>query len=155
MTKRREFLKLAGQTTAFMLARPLLRAQAAGTGIPPFHFASDHMEVGLSPSAPVLLSLNIDGLGKAKRGTNILDANPRASGYRASASTSGGALRVEYRPEIAGDNTPAGWTFEFSGNKIVLTTEWSADFEPASLDSCRFIRKQEYFNNFKRLGAIE
>jgi hypothetical protein len=23
------------------------------------------------------------------------------------------------------------------------------------LDSCRFIRKQEYFNNFKRLGAIE
>jgi len=133
MTKRREFLKVAGQTTALMLARPLLRVQAAGSGIPPFHFASDHMEVGLSPFAPVLISLNIDGLGKAKRGTNILDANPRAGGYRASASTSGGALRVEYRPETAGDNTPAGWTFEFSGNKIVLTTEWSADFEPASL----------------------
>jgi hypothetical protein len=133
MFKRREFLKAAGQTTALLLARPLLRAQVSGTQNPPFHFASDHMDVELSPSAPELLSLNIDGLGKALRGANILNANRNDSGYQASAATSAGALRVAYRPATAPKNTPAGWAFEFSGNRIVLTTEWSADFEPAPL----------------------
>ncbi|MGD0740347.1 MAG: hypothetical protein ABR957_12175, partial [Terracidiphilus sp.] len=74
MVKRREFLKVAGQTTALLLARPLLRGQDAGAQNPLFHFASDHMEVELSRSAPELLSLNIDGLGKTLRGANSLSA---------------------------------------------------------------------------------
>jgi hypothetical protein len=133
MLKRREFLKVAGQTSALLLARPLLRAQLNGAENPPFHFASDHMEIELSPTAPEILSLNIDGLGKALRGANILSANRNDGGYQASAATSAGALRVEYRSAAAPKDTPAGWTFEFSGNKIVLTTEWSADFNPAFL----------------------
>ncbi len=133
MVKRRAFLKAAGQTTALLLARPLLRGQDAGAQSPSFHFASDHMEVELSRSAPELLSLNIDGLGKALRGANILSANRNDAGYQASTTASDNALRVEYRPATAPKETPAGWTFEFSPNKIVLTTEWSADFNPAPM----------------------
>ena len=133
MFKRREFLKAAGQTTAVLLARPLLRAQDAGAENPPFHFASEHIQVELSRSAPELLSLNIDGLGKALRGANILSANRNEGGYQASSTTSGEALRVEYRTATAASNTPAGWTFEFSASKMVLTTEWSADFAPACM----------------------
>jgi hypothetical protein len=35
MLKRREFLKVAGQTTALLLARPLLRAQVNGAQMEP------------------------------------------------------------------------------------------------------------------------
>jgi hypothetical protein len=133
MFKRREFLKVAGQTTAVLLARPLLRAQDAGAENPPFHFASDHIQVELSRSAPELLSINIDGLGQALRGANILSANRNEGGYQASPTTSGETLRVEYRTATAAKDTPAGWTFEFSAGKMVLTTEWSADFAPACM----------------------
>ncbi len=133
MFKRREFLKAAGQTTALLLARPLLRAQVAGAENPPFHFASDHMEIELSSTAPEILSLNIDGLGEALRGANILNADRKVGGYQASSTTSGETLRVEYRTATAAKDTPAGWTFEFSGSKIVLTSEWSANFAPPCL----------------------
>jgi hypothetical protein len=133
MFKRREFLKVAGKTMALLLARPSLRAQIAGDDNGAFHFGSDHMGVELLPSAPEFLSLNIDGLGKGRRGANILSVNRNDGGYQASASTSGQALRVEYRSAMAGKATPASWTFEFSTEKITLTTEWSADFEPAPL----------------------
>src|ERR1039458_7283464 len=133
MFKRREFLKVAGQTTALLLARPLLRAQNAGAENAPFRWNSEHIEVELSRSAPELLSLNIDGLGKALRGANILSANRNDGGYQSSSTTSGETLRVEYRPATAPKETPPGWTFEFSASKIVLTTEWSPDFAPACL----------------------
>lgn len=134
MLKRREFLKVAGQSTTLWLARPLLAAQAAGSANPPFHYASDYMEIELSPAAPEFLSLSIDGLGKTLRGANIIPSGKRNDGgYQASATSSAGSLRVAYRPATAPKATPAGWTFEFSGNQMVLTTEWSADFEPAPL----------------------
>jgi hypothetical protein len=133
MFKRREFLKVAGQTTALLLARPLLRAQNAGAENAPFRWNSEHIEVELSRSAPELLSLNIDGLGKALRGANILSANRNDGGYQASVVAEGQTFRVEYRTATAPKAAPAGWTFEFSANKIVLTTEWSADFAPACL----------------------
>jgi hypothetical protein len=134
MFKRREFLKAAGQTTALLLARPLLRAQEAGAGDAPFRWNSEHIEAELSRTAPELLSLNIDGLGKALRGANILNADRNVGGYQVvsttSGATSGETLRAEYRTAAAAKDTPAGWTFEFSGNKMVLTTEWSAEFAP-------------------------
>jgi hypothetical protein len=133
MFKRREFLKVAGQTTAILLARPLLQGQVNSAESPPFHFASDHMEIELSQTAPELLSLNIDGLGKSLRGANILSANRNDGGYQASSTTSGESLRVEYRTATASKDSPAGWTFEFSAGQIILTTEWSAEFAPACL----------------------
>jgi len=133
MFKRREFLKAAGQTTAMLLARPLLRAQNAGAENTPFRWNSEHIEMELSRSAPELLSLNIDGLGKALRGANILSANRNDGGFQASSTTSGETLRVEYRTATASKDAPAGWTFEFSASKMVLTSEWSADFAPACM----------------------
>jgi Bacterial alpha-L-rhamnosidase 6 hairpin glycosidase domain len=133
MFKRRDFLRAAGQTTALLLARPLLRAQNTGAENAPFSWNSEHIEVELSRSAPELLSLNIDGLGQALRGANILNADRNAGGYQASVVAEGQTLRVAYRPVTAPKDTPAGWTFEFSANKIVLTTEWSADFNPAPM----------------------
>ncbi len=133
MFKRREFLKVAGQATAVLLTRPLLRAQSADADNTPFRWSSQHIEMELSRSAPELLSLNIDGLGKALRGANILSSNRNDGGYQASSVTSGEILRVEYRTAAAAKDTPAGWTFEFSGSKMVLTTEWSAEFAPPCL----------------------
>ena len=133
MLERREFLKVAGQAAAVLLARSLLRAQVAAAENQPFHFTSDHVDVELSRSAPEFVSLNIDGLGKALRGADIIGGGRNDTGYRASAAPSTGALRVEYRPTEASKDTPAGWTFEVSGNKLVLTSEWSADFEPPPL----------------------
>jgi hypothetical protein len=133
MFKRREFLKAAGQTTAMLLARPLLRAQDASAENTPFRWNSEHIELELSRSAPELLSLNVDGLGKGLRGANILSANRNEGSYQALPTTSGETLRVEYRTASAAKDTPAGWTFEFSTSKMVLTTEWSAEFAPPCL----------------------
>jgi hypothetical protein len=133
MFKRREFLKAAGQTTALLLAGPLLRTQDASAENTPFRWNSEHIEIELSRSAPELLSLNIDGLGNGLRGANILSANRNEGGYQALPTTSGEALRVEYRTASAAKDTPAGWTFEFSAGTMVLTTEWSAEFAPPCL----------------------
>ncbi len=91
------------------------------------------MELQLSAAAPEFLSLNVDGLGQGRRGTNILNGNKNWGGYKTSSSLSGGVRRIEYRAAGARDRSPAGWIFEFSGDKIVLTSEWSGDFDPPAL----------------------
>jgi hypothetical protein len=133
MMKRRNFLKVAGSATAAaLLSGHRLVAETAGDD-PTLHFASDSMEVQLSATAPEFLSLNIDGLGKGKRGVNIVGANRADGGYKASASSSGGVLRVAYRSNLASADSPPAWTLEFSGSGIVLRSEWSADTEPPAM----------------------
>ena len=74
--KRRNFLKVAGAATAAALvSRHPLVAEIAGTENAALHFASDSMELQLSASAPEFTSFNIDGLGKGRRGANIIGAN--------------------------------------------------------------------------------
>ncbi len=131
MLKRRDFLKTAGAAVATGLAS--WHSAAAETADNPdeaLHFVSTSMELQLSASAPEFLSLNIDGLGKGRRGANIVDANGTGTNYKTSRSSSGGVRRVEYRIAGAGSDAPPPWTFEFSGNKIVLVSQWSADFVP-------------------------
>jgi hypothetical protein len=135
MMKRRSFLKAAGAAMAIALVRrhPLAAESAAVDET--LHFASDGMELQLSASAPEFLSFNVDGLGKGRRGANILGSTNRVStGYKVSNSISGGVRRVAYRNALAGENSPPAWTFEFSASRIVLTSEWCADVEPAALD---------------------
>ncbi len=134
MLKRRNFLKAAGAATAAALVsrHPLLAEIVAGEE-GALHFVSDSMELQLSASAPEFLSLNVDGLGKGKRGANIIGANKSDAGYKASASISGGVHRVAYRSNLAAENSPAAWTLQFSSNRIVLTSEWSADCEPPAM----------------------
>jgi Bacterial alpha-L-rhamnosidase 6 hairpin glycosidase domain/TAT (twin-arginine translocation) pathway signal sequence len=134
MLKRRNFLKTAGAATAAALvSQHPLAAEIAGGEDAALHFASDNMELQLSASAPEFLSLNVDGLGRGKRGANIIGANRGDSGYKVSTSSSGGVQRVEYRTELAGGDSPPAWTFEFSGSRIALRSEWSADFEPPAM----------------------
>lgn len=128
--KRREFLKTAGATTAAaLISRHLCAAETLDHGDVALHFVSDSMELQLSDIAPEFLSLNIDGLGKGKRGANIVVTNGTASGFKASTSVSGGVRRVEYRSAAASKNSPAAWTIEFTNSRIDLTSEWSANAE--------------------------
>lgn len=130
MLGRREFLKTAGAAAVTWLSDPL-SGQVISENDNALHFASDSMELQLSPLAPELTSFNIDGLAKGRRGTNIIAAGEGEGRYLASTSTRGGSQRVEYRARDAGGDFRPLWTFEFSGSRIVLVSEWSANFEPA------------------------
>src|ERR1017187_8811435 len=134
MMKRRNFLKAAGAATAAALVcrHPLVAEIAVGDDVA-LHFASDSMELQLSATAPEFLSFNVDGLGKGRRGDNIIGANRADGGYKASTSISGGVHRVAYRSNLAAEGSPPAWTFEFHDRKIVLSSEWSADCEPAAM----------------------
>lgn len=130
MLKRRDFLKVFGATAAMVISRHTLAAQTSGDSQPALHFASNSMEFQLSPGAPSFVSLNVDGLGKGRRGANIIGQTGELDGYTASFSTSGGLQQVAYHSKLAGKISPAVWTFAFSGSRIVITSEWSAEIEP-------------------------
>lgn len=96
MLDRRNFLKAAGTgIVAAFASRHPLAAEIDGAENEAFHFVSDYVDLQLSSAAPEFLSLNIDGLGKARRGANIVDAKGSGAGFKASSFTSGGMRRVE------------------------------------------------------------
>ncbi len=135
MLKRREFLKKAmGSAVAGIVAPSLFKQQSfaaaksiADTGL---HFSSPSMEVQLSTSAPQFTHLNIDSLGKSKRGANVFDVSDAATGYRAIASSSSGLYRVEYRTSRPGGPGTAAWTVKISEKKIALISQWSEEAAP-------------------------
>lgn len=130
MKDRRKFLKTAGAVTvAALVELHPIAAQLAGEDA--LHFESGSMQVQLSPAAPEFMSFNLDGLGKGRRGANIVDTKIAGSGFKALTSTLAGVRRVEYRSTAASDDSRPAWTFELSQSRIVLTSEWSADSEPA------------------------
>jgi hypothetical protein len=131
MLKRRDFLKTAGATAAMLLSRHSLAAQGSGEVNESLHFSSQSMELELSPTAPEFLSLNIDGLGQGKRSANMVSARKDDGGYSVSASNANGVRRVEYRAAAAAADSPAMWTFVISDSRILLTSQWSGDFNPA------------------------
>ncbi len=133
MLKRRDFLKTAGASAAMLLSRNSLAAQAAADASNSLSFSSPSMEIELSPTAPEFLSLNIDGLGKGRRGTNIVSASKADAGYTASASNSNGVRRVEYRAQGAAADSPAMWTFVIADSRILLTSQWSGEFNPPAI----------------------
>jgi hypothetical protein len=132
MHKRRDFLKAVGATAAFALVRPhQAGAEIIGGSDSKIPFSSNYIELALSSIAPEFVTLNVDGLGKGRRGANITSSNKSKGGYRASVSDSGGARRVEYSHAAAPSDSPAAWTFEFSGSRIILTSNWSSEFAPS------------------------
>ncbi len=129
--KRRDFLKNAGVVTAGALfSRHSLAAQAAAGQSDAISFSSPSIDAQLSAIGLQFLSLNIDGLGKGRRGSNIVASNS-AGGYKTSTSGSADARRVEYRAAEAADDSPASWIIELSPSRIVLTSQWDGEFEPA------------------------
>jgi hypothetical protein len=137
MIKRRDFLKTACATAAALMSARRFTAQTSSLAQNPvnseaLHFVSTGMELQLSAGAPQLLNFNIDGLGKGRRGANIVESpKGRDTGYNASASLSAGVLRVQYRSTLAANDSPPSWSFEISSARIVLTSQWTAQFEPA------------------------
>lgn len=134
MLKRREFLKTAAAATAgAFLGRRSLASQTPGVTTDSLHFASGSMELELSPSEPHFVSLNIDGLAQGKRGANIIGKTVQAAGYAATHANAAGTDRIEYRSTGAAGSSPV-WAFAFSGNKIMLTSTWSANAAPPPLE---------------------
>jgi hypothetical protein len=134
MFRRRDLLKMTGMATAAALvSRHSLAAEIASGADPAFHFLSGSLDLQVSATAPEFLSLNIDGLGKARRGANIVTPKSGDGGSKSSTSMSGGVRRIEYRSTLASDDSAPTWTFEFSESKMVLTSQWSADFASAPL----------------------
>jgi hypothetical protein len=136
MLKRREFLKKTMSSAAVGIIAPsLFKQQSFAAAAPPISdtglsFSSPSIEAQLSNSAPEFARLNIDSLGKRKRGVNVFDITNAATGYRATAFSSGGLNRVEYRSlRQDGFGTPA-WTVEMSERKIRLISQWSEDAAP-------------------------
>jgi len=129
--KRREFLTAAGASAAMMISRRALAAQSAGDeGL---HFSSGSMELEMSRTAPEFLSLNVDGLGQGVRGANAVNGDKRVTGYKVTGSFGSSGGRVEYRVADASDTSPAGWTIEAAGNRIVLTSQWTPMYDPPRL----------------------
>ena len=135
MLRRREFLKsAAGVTAGAFVSAHSLASQISDNGADALRFVSGSMEVQVSALAPRFSRLNIDGLGKGRRGANSIGGDNKDGGYNASSSMAAGVRRIEYRSTLAGNDSPPSWTFEFSGRKIVLTSEWCANFEPPCVD---------------------
>ena len=132
MVKRRNFLKAAGAATAGALfARHPVVAELAGGDDAALHFSSPSMEMQLSAATPQFLSLNIDGLGKGRRGANIVAGNREWGGYRVSSGDSGGTRRIQYRVAEAGSDSPPSWAIEIRPERMVLTSQWDGEFQPA------------------------
>jgi hypothetical protein len=131
MHNRRDLLKAVGAATVMALMRPhRAGAEISGDSDPKIPFSSNHIELALSRTAPEFVTLNVDGLGKGRRGASITASEKSIGSYRVSVSDSRGTRRVEYRPAAASSNSPAAWAFECSGSRIVLTSNWSMGFAP-------------------------
>lgn len=134
MLKRRDFLKTAGVTAAGALL-----AQAGGAigfcedAAKELGYSSASLELQLAANSPEFLSLTVDGLGKGRRGANIVASNGTARGYHASSVTTGDVRRVEYQMAGASQDAPPPWTLEFSGSRMVITSRWSVDFVTAPM----------------------
>jgi len=130
MFRRRDLLKMTGMATAAALvSRHSLAAEIASGADPAFHFLSGSLDLQVSATAPEFLSLNIDGMGKARRGANIVTQRVRRR-LEVVHIHVGRRRRIEYRSTLASDDSAPTWTFEFSESKMVLTSQWSADFAP-------------------------
>jgi hypothetical protein len=112
-----------------------LADDSAATGTGGLRFTSDSISAELSKDAPEFTALSIDGLGKGRRGANIVDpkSSSAVSGFKASSFTSGEILRVEYRSNAAGKDAIPEWTVEFTSKRIVLTSEWAPGADPVPM----------------------
>src|SRR5258708_2869611 len=98
MGGRRDFLKSAITSAAACVFIPSLFEDAAVADDPvaigpgELGFTSDSILAELSRDAPEFTALSIDGLGKGRRGANIVDAKSSGTGFKASSFTSGEML---------------------------------------------------------------
>jgi hypothetical protein len=139
MSGRREFLKSAITSAATWMLVPslfedvALADDQAAIGTSGLGFTSENILAELSRDAPEFTALSVDGLGKGRRGANIVDPKSTSSGFKASSFASGEILRVEYRSNAADKDARPEWTVEFTSKRIVLTSEWSPGADPVPM----------------------
>jgi len=139
MNGRREFLKSAITSAATWMLLPALFEDVAladdpaANDIGGFRFESGSISAELSMEAHEFRQLSIDGLGKGRRGANIVDAKSSTSGFRPSSFKSEGVLTVEYRSSLVEKHAAAEWAIELRNRTLVLTSEWSPGIEPAPM----------------------
>jgi hypothetical protein len=99
-----------------------------------WQFVSPSIDLQLSPTAPGLVSLNIDGLAMGKRGANVLRTPaPAAPEYAVAHSAGSGFHRAEYRMPGQPADSAAQWTITVTGRTIQLTSQWNAAKPPEPL----------------------
>jgi hypothetical protein len=139
MGGRRDFLKSAVTSAAAWTLIPSLFENAASADDPAangtsgLRFTSDSISAELSKDAPEFTALSVDGLGKGRRGANIVDPKSATSGFKSSSFATGETLRVEYRSDGVDKNAVPEWTVEFASKKILLTSEWSPGADPVPM----------------------
>jgi len=147
MGGRRKFLKSAITSAATWMLLPSLfeDVSLADTtdvnGAIGLRFTSDSMSAELSGDAPEFTAWSIDGLGKGRRGPNIVNAKSSTSGFRSASFPTSASLRVEYRSAMAEKDAVPEWTVEFTSKRIVLISEWSPGFESVPM-SFHFVLPQ-------------
>ena len=98
------------------------------------YFVSPRIEVQIAAHAPGLDSLDIDGLGLGKRGTNVLrELTPPDTNFTVIASTVGDRKTVEYRHVDQPAGTPPPWTIGANESGLTLISQWSTAGAPKSL----------------------
>ena len=132
------YLKLARPTSRLLFliavtlavwtvsARVLSAAETNATVRDELYFVSPSIEVRMSPHAPGLDTLDIDGLGLGKRGANAVGApaSPNAD-FVVSVSATAGGKKADYRHADRLMNTPPVWSIEVNERRLLLVSQWS------------------------------
>jgi hypothetical protein len=98
------------------------------------HFVSPSIEVWMSPRAPGLEALDVDGLGLGKRGANAIrtDATPDAD-FTVTVAMEAGGEKVDYRHAGQPASAPPPWSIEVNQRELLLVSQWSEANKPNPL----------------------
>jgi Bacterial alpha-L-rhamnosidase 6 hairpin glycosidase domain len=111
-----------------------LAAEVGITSGDKFSFASPSIEVRMSPLAPGLDLLDIDGLGLGKRSANAIHAfTPSNSNFVVTVSAKPDGKMADYRLPGQPMNTPPLWSIEVYRRRLVLVSQWNAADVPNPL----------------------
>jgi hypothetical protein len=98
------------------------------------YFASPSIEVQMSPRAPGLDALDIDGLGLGKRGPNAIHAlAPSNTDFVVTVSATAHGKKADYRLSGQPMNTPPPWSIEVNQHRLLFVSQWSAASAPEPL----------------------
>ena len=98
------------------------------------YFVSPSIEVQMSPHAPGLDALDVDGLGFGKRGANVIHAiAPSNTDFVVTVSATANGKKVDYRLPGQPTNTPPPWSLEVNERNLMFVSQWSTTGVPKPL----------------------
>jgi hypothetical protein len=98
------------------------------------YFVSPSIEVRMSPRAPGLDALDVDGLGLGKRGANAIGAlAPSNTDFVVTVSAVAGGKKFEYRHTGQLSSTPPPWSIDVNERRLLFVSQWSGADAPEPL----------------------